>query len=76
MESHVGLAAFKSMSDQGTPVQVIEGDGGNAEISRAKNQLGVTITKKLDKTHCIKTLPYHFVIWNQRSKLIIKSLHI
>ena len=60
MESQAGLEALKSMSDQGTPVQVIEGDGDNTLIARAKNQLGVTITKKLDKNHCIKNIVKSF----------------
>lgn len=44
------------MTVQGTPVQIIDGDGNNSLIARAKNQLGISITKKLGRNHSVKTL--------------------
>lgn len=39
MESEAGLQAVQEMANQGTPVQIIEGDGDNTLIARAKNQV-------------------------------------
>lgn len=44
------------MANQGIPVQIIEGDGDNTLIARAKNHLGVSLTKKLDRNHCVKII--------------------
>jgi hypothetical protein len=71
MESQAGLQALKCMSGQGTPVQVIEGDGDNTVIARAKNELGVAITKKLDKNHCIKNIAKSF--YDLKSKVKISN---
>lgn len=54
MEGDAGLEAIKELMAQGQPVDTIEGDGDNTLIARIQSQLGINITKKLDKNHCIK----------------------
>lgn len=53
MESEAGLLALKEMSSQGTPVEIIEGDGDNTLIARLKSQCGLSVVKRLDKNHCV-----------------------
>lgn len=56
MESEAGMLAVQQLKNQGTPVEIIEGDGDNTLISRLKSQLGITVKKKLDKNHCVKNI--------------------
>lgn len=56
MKRTVGLQAVKEMTVQGTPVQILDGDGDNSLIARAKNQLGISLTKNLDINHPVKNL--------------------
>lgn len=56
MESEAGLLALKEMSSQGTPVEIIEGDGDNTLIARLKSQCGLSVVKRLDKNHCVKNI--------------------
>lgn len=53
MNITVGLQAVKEMAVQGTPVQILDGGGDNSLIARAKNQLGISLTKKLDRNHSV-----------------------
>lgn len=70
MESEAGLQAVQEMANQCTPVQIIEGDGDNTLIARAKNQLGVSLTKKLDRNHCVKNIVKTFYdLRNQKVKI-------
>jgi hypothetical protein len=54
MESEAGLQAIKEMTSQGTPVDIIEGDGDNTVMARPKSQCGKSVVKRLDKNHCVK----------------------
>jgi hypothetical protein len=56
MESEAGLQAITEMADQGTPIDIIEGDGDNTVIARLKSQCGKSIVKRLDKNHCVKNI--------------------
>ena len=70
MESEAGLQAVKEMAAQGTPIEIIEGDGDNTLISLAKNQLGISLTKKYDKNHVIKNIVKTFYdLKNQKVKI-------
>ena len=53
MKSSVGLQAVKEMAVQGTPVQIIDDDGDKSLIASAKNQLGISLAKTVDRNHSV-----------------------
>ncbi|KAK3109080.1 hypothetical protein FSP39_022671 [Pinctada imbricata] len=56
MESVSGVRGIKELGEFGTPVEILEGDGDNTMISRIKTDLGLTMKKRLDRNHVVKTL--------------------
>lgn len=70
MESEAGLLALKEMSSQGTPVEIIEGDGDNTLIARLKSQCGLSVVKRLDKNHCVKNITK--TLYELRNSKVVK----
>ena len=56
MKSAVGLQAVKEMAVHGTPVQIINGDGDKSLIASAKNQLGISLAKTVDRNQSVKNI--------------------
>ncbi|XP_056002782.1 uncharacterized protein LOC125661105 [Ostrea edulis] len=56
MESVSGVQGVKELRDLGTPVEILEGDGDNTLITKLKNDLGITMKKRLDKNHVVKNI--------------------
>lgn len=56
MESACGELGVKQLYSEGTPVEIIEGDGDNTLIARLKKNLQLDIKKKYDKNHVIKNI--------------------
>lgn len=56
MESVAGVKGIQQMSEDGTPVEILEGDGDNTLISKVKSELGLEMKKRLDKNHVIKNI--------------------
>ncbi|KAH3868078.1 hypothetical protein DPMN_031215 [Dreissena polymorpha] len=54
MEATSGVKGVKELSEQGTPVEYLEGDGDNTLISKLKSDLNVTMKKRFDKNHVVK----------------------
>lgn len=80
MESEAGLKAIKDMIQEGTPVDVIEGDGDNTLVARIHKSLGVTVKKKIDRNHCIKNIvKLLYDLRNRKdvkiSNMVIQHLH-
>lgn len=47
MESTGRLNCVKNLAAQGTPIECLEGDGDNTLISRIKNELNISLKKKV-----------------------------
>lgn len=47
MESTGGLMGVKELAAQGTPIECIEGDGDYTLIARIKNELNISLEKKV-----------------------------
>ena len=56
MEGVAGVKGVKELSDDGTPVEILEGDGDNTLIAKLKSDLGINMKKRLDKNHVIKNI--------------------
>ena len=56
MESEAGLQAVREMTEQGTPIKVIEGDSDNTLASSLKSNLGLTVNKNLIEITAYRTL--------------------
>lgn len=59
MESASGVLGVKQLSDEGTPVEYLEGDGDNTMISRIRNDLNLTMKKRFDRNHIVKNIGKH-----------------
>ncbi|XP_033763432.1 uncharacterized protein LOC117344711 [Pecten maximus] len=56
MESAAGVQGIQQMSKDGTPVEVLEGDGDNTLIAKLRSDHGINMKKCLDKNHVIKNI--------------------
>ena len=51
MESVSGEKGIKELFEEGTPVEILEGDGDNNLVARVKSNLNLTLQKRFDKNH-------------------------
>lgn len=56
MESVSGVSGEKELNENGTPVEILEGDEDNTMISSLRSELGINMKKCLDKNHVVKII--------------------
>lgn len=56
MESISGVSGEKELNENGTPVEILEGDKDNTMISSLRSELGINMKKCLDKNHVVKNI--------------------
>lgn len=56
MESISGVSGEKELNENGTPVEILEGDEDNTMISSLRSELGINMKKCLDKNHVVKNI--------------------
>lgn len=56
MESASGERGINELYKEGTPVEVIEGDGDNTMIARLKSKSNMNLKKKFDRNHVVKNI--------------------
>ena len=56
MEPASGVQGFKELKQQGTPVDIIEGDGDSSLMARLRTELKAKVQKKFDRNHVIKNI--------------------
>lgn len=56
MESASGVSGEKELNENGTPVEILEGDEDNTMISSLRSELGINMKKCLDKNHVVKNI--------------------
>lgn len=58
MESVSGVSGEKELNENGTPVEILEGDEDNTctMISSLRRELGINMKKCLDKNHVVKNI--------------------
>ena len=56
MEPLSGVQGMKELIEEGTPVDIIEGDGDSSLIARLRQELKLKIKKRFDKNHIIKNI--------------------
>lgn len=56
MESVSGERGVCELHKDGTPVEVIEGDGDNTMIARLKSKSNISLKKKFDRNHIVKNI--------------------
>lgn len=56
MESASGVSGEKELNENGTPVEILEGDEDNTMISSLRSEFGINMKKYLDKNHVVKNI--------------------
>ncbi|XP_048257443.1 uncharacterized protein LOC124114456 isoform X1 [Haliotis rufescens] len=56
MECKSGVQGIKELSEGGTPVDYLEGDGDNTMIAHIKSDLNITMKKRFDRNHVVKNI--------------------
>ncbi len=56
IEAKAGCKAIQELAAEGTPVEILEGDGDSTLISRLREHHNIKLKKKLDKNHVIKNI--------------------
>ncbi len=56
MESASGVEGIQQLAKEGTPVEILEGDGDNTLVARLKDKLAISIKKKFDRNHVVKNI--------------------
>ncbi|KAL4222716.1 hypothetical protein ACF0H5_018757 [Mactra antiquata] len=59
LESASGKKGIMEMLKDGTPVEIVEGDGDNTLISRMKTHQNIDLKKRFDRNHVIKNIGKH-----------------
>ena len=78
MECVSGVKGIKELMEEGTPVDVLEGDGDTTLISRLQTDLNLNIKKRFDKNHVVKNIGKNLYALQKQRKKLSKSviLHI
>lgn len=74
MECKSGVQGVKELSEEGTPVEVIEGDGDNTMLAHIKTDLDITLKKKFDRNHVVKNITKKLFAVKKLSKSVIMHL--
>lgn len=56
MECKSGVQGSKELSDEGTPVEVLEENGDTTMLAHIKTDLNRTLKKRYDRNHIVKNI--------------------
>ena len=59
MECKSGVQGVKELAEEGTPIEVVEGDGDNTMLAHIKSDLNETLKKRFDRNHVVKNIGKH-----------------
>lgn len=74
MECKSGVHGIKELSDEGTPVEVLEGDGDTTMLAHIKTDLNRTLKKRDDRNHIVKNIGKNLYAVKKLSKSVIQHL--
>lgn len=74
MECKSGVQGIKELSDEGTPVEVLEGDGDTTMLAHIKTDLNRTLKKRDDRNHIVKNIGKNLYAVKKLSKSVIQHL--
>ncbi|KAL4220167.1 hypothetical protein ACF0H5_020576 [Mactra antiquata] len=70
MESASGEKGIMEMLKDGTPIEIVEGDGDKTLISRMKTHQNIDLKKRFDRNHVVKNIGKHlYNLPNQKIKI-------
>ena len=72
MESASAVKGVKDLIDEGTPVEIIEGDGDNTTIARVHKDLNISLKKRYDKNHVVKNIGKRLYALHSKNKNLSK----
>jgi hypothetical protein len=74
MECKSGVQGIKELSEEGTPVEVLDGDGDTTMLAHIKSDLNMTLKKRYDRNHIVKNIGKNLYALKKISKTVIQHL--
>lgn len=74
MECKSGVQGIKELSDEGTPEEVLEGDGDTTMLAHIKTDLNRTLKKPYDRNHIVKNIGKNLYAVKKLSKSVMQYL--